>query len=107
MRKHVLSTFGDFYYDNDITQFAKNEGDCVDENRLVSGGPTIITRSHETSDADEFVYGPTAVTETLETSDADEFNLQGPTIKTFSQETSDVDEFCLVEVMDCYDILLI
>lgn len=89
-------------------------------NRYIYHDPTLNTSSIEISDVDEIMstsyfpyhYGPTYLTETMESSDADEFQLQGPTTYTFAIENSDDDEFIASSQMnnkskDFDDILLL
>ena len=67
-----------------------NGEDVVNCMKNTSLGPTVITRSAEPSDPDQFILGPTAATEAIESSDQDEIFL-GPTTITKSMEPSDPD----------------
>lgn len=73
MKKHLLSTYGEF-----------QEYELSTNYNAIFLGVTSETRSSEASDPDEFV-------------------LQGPTNLTFIQESTDADEFCVDILKDSND----
>lgn len=76
-------------------------GEKLSGKNIHKDDPTVLTRSMESTDTDNFIEkmqidgeGPTYLTENTETSDPDAFTLLfDPTKFTFTQESTDEDSF--------------